>query len=157
MGMTLWSLETYGYIDSKTKSYQIQRGFLQLFIFLSSRPWPSGYKPSDLILLAVCLQNFCILGGTRLFTQAFSDPRSVLQSKPPFAEFLANPQKANFSHTSGLTKHQGAVLVVSNEPCLLPPAWWFQKPKALYRSRTLSCNYASYWPKLGLAIGWPSH
>ena len=34
MGMTLQSLETYGYIGSKTKTYQIQRGFLLLFIFL---------------------------------------------------------------------------------------------------------------------------
>ena len=35
MSMTLQSLETYGYIDSKTKSYQIQKRFLLLFIFLS--------------------------------------------------------------------------------------------------------------------------
>ena len=34
MGMTLRSLETYVYIGSKTKSYQILRGFLLLFIFL---------------------------------------------------------------------------------------------------------------------------
>ena len=34
-GMTLRSLKTYGYIDSKTKSWQILRGFLLLFIFLS--------------------------------------------------------------------------------------------------------------------------
>ena len=35
MNMTLQSLETYGYIGSKTKSYQIQKRFLLLFIFLS--------------------------------------------------------------------------------------------------------------------------
>ena len=29
-----------------------------------------------------------------LFTQAFSDFRFVLQSEPPFAEFLADPQKS---------------------------------------------------------------
>ena len=40
MDMTLWSLETYGYIGNKTKSYQIQRGFLLLFIFLGH---PSDY------------------------------------------------------------------------------------------------------------------
>ena len=33
--MTLWSLEIYRYIGSKTKSYQIQREFLLLFIFLN--------------------------------------------------------------------------------------------------------------------------
>ena len=49
--------------------------------------------PSDTVLPAVCLQNFRILGGTYLFTQAFSDPRSVLQSEFPFAEFLTDPQK----------------------------------------------------------------
>ena len=37
-------------VCSKTKSYQIQRGFLLLVIFLPSRPWPSGRMPSDLIL-----------------------------------------------------------------------------------------------------------
>ena len=93
MGMTLRSLKTYGYIDNKIKNYRIQRGFLLLFIFLPSRLWSSGCMPSDPILPAVCLQNFCILGRTHLFTQAFSDPRSVLQSILPFAEFLADPQK----------------------------------------------------------------
>ena len=34
IGMTLQSLKTYRYIDSKTKSYQIQRGCFLLFIFL---------------------------------------------------------------------------------------------------------------------------
>ena len=64
------------------------------FCYLSSfRPWPSGCMLSDPVLLAVYFQNFCILGETHLFTQTFSDPRSVLQSEPPFAEFLADPQK----------------------------------------------------------------
>ena len=64
------------------------------FCYLSSsRPWLSGCMLFDLDLPAVCLHNFCILGGTHLFTQAFSDPRSVLQSEPPFAELLADPQK----------------------------------------------------------------
>ena len=67
IGMTLRSLEMYGYIGRKTKSYQIQRGFLLLFIFLPSGPWPSGYMHSDPIFPAVCLQNFCILDETHLF------------------------------------------------------------------------------------------
>ena len=53
----------------------------------------------DPIFPAVCLQNFCILGETHLFTKAFLDLRSILQSEPPFAEFLADPQKANFSRS----------------------------------------------------------
>ena len=59
----------------------------------SSRPWPLGCMPSDPVLPAICLQNFCIFGGTHSFTQVFLDPRSVLQSEPPFAKFLADPQK----------------------------------------------------------------
>ena len=56
MGMTLRSLKTYGYISSKTKSYQILRGFLLLFIFhafwpykadlpffLALRPYKAGF------------------------------------------------------------------------------------------------------------------
>ena len=42
ISMTLWSLETYGYIDSKTKSYRILRRFFLLFIFYVF--WP--YKAS---------------------------------------------------------------------------------------------------------------
>ena len=38
MGMILWNLKTYGYIDNKTKNYWIQREFFLLFIFLPSRP-----------------------------------------------------------------------------------------------------------------------
>ena len=73
----------------KTIEYK-KDSFCYLFF---SRLWPSGCIPSDPILPAVCLQNFCILGGTHLFTQAFSNPRSVLQSEPLFAELLADPQK----------------------------------------------------------------
>ena len=40
--MTLQSLETYGYIGSKTKSYRILRGFLLLFIFYTFWPYKAG-------------------------------------------------------------------------------------------------------------------
>ena len=40
--MTLWSLETYGYISSKTKNYQILRGFLMLFIFYTFWTYKAG-------------------------------------------------------------------------------------------------------------------
>ena len=42
MNMTLWSLKTYMQIGSKTKSYQIQRGFFLLFIFLNYQVVPSS-------------------------------------------------------------------------------------------------------------------
>ena len=47
--MTLRSLETYGYIGSKTKNYLILRGFLLLFIFHAF--WP--YKVSLPCFLAL--------------------------------------------------------------------------------------------------------
>ena len=46
IGMTLQSLEMYGYIGNKTKSYQIQRGFLLLFIFLSYQVVSSSHMLS---------------------------------------------------------------------------------------------------------------
>ena len=45
MGMTLRSLETYGYIGSKSKSYQILKGFLLLFIFLLDLDLQAAYLP----------------------------------------------------------------------------------------------------------------
>ena len=127
------------------------------FCYLSSsRPWPSGCMPYDPVLPAVCLQNFHILGGTHLFTQAFSDPRSVLQSKPLFAEFLADPHKTNFSCSNWVDQTPG-----SHTHCVkqaVPPTTRMVVSKAASCwSRTLPRNYASYWLRLGLAIGWPSH
>ena len=49
MGMTLLSLETYGYIGSKIKSYQILRGLLLLFIFHTFWPYKAGF-PYFLVL-----------------------------------------------------------------------------------------------------------
>ena len=40
--MTLWSLKTYGYIGCKTKSYQILRIFLLLFIFHAFWSYKAG-------------------------------------------------------------------------------------------------------------------
>ena len=37
IGMALQSLKMYEYISNKIKSYQMQKGFLLLFIFLPSR------------------------------------------------------------------------------------------------------------------------
>ena len=87
MGIILENLEMYRYIGNKTKSYQTQKEFLLLFIFLSSRLWSLDWMPFDPIFLAVCLQIFCILSRTNLFTQA-SDPGSVLESKSQFAKFF---------------------------------------------------------------------
>ena len=42
MGVILWSLKTYGYNYSKTKSYWILRKFLLLFIFHAFWPYKAG-------------------------------------------------------------------------------------------------------------------
>ena len=127
------------------------------FYYLSSsRPWPLSYMSSNPVLPAVYLQNFCILGGTHLFTLAFLDPRSVLQSEPPFAEFLADPQKASFSRSNWVNQTPGSRTCCVQQA--VPPTTRMVVPKtALYWLRTLPRNHASYWPRLGLAIRWLSH
>ena len=113
-----------------------------LIIFLSTRPWPSSCMPSDPILPAVCFQNFCILGGMHSFTQAL-DPRSVLQSEPPFAEFLADPQKANFSRSNWVDRTPGSRICCVQQA--VPPTTHMVIPKAtLCLLRTLPRNHASY-------------
>ena len=81
MGMTLRSLEMYGYFDSKTKSYQILKGFFLLFIFHVFWPYKVGlpcfltfwpYKaglPYFLICFPFCweLLGLC-LGADRVST-----------------------------------------------------------------------------------------
>ena len=134
-------------MNTKKISSAIYLPTLQTLAFRLHAFWPyfSGRMPSELL----------ILGVTHLFTQA-SDPRSVLTIWTPICWVHCWPN-GRLLTAIGLTKHQGAVLAASNESCILPPVWWFQRPKALCRSRTLPRNHASYWPRLELAIGWPSH
>ena len=60
MGTILWSLKTYEYIGSKTKSYQIQKRFFLPFIFLGYQVVPSSHVLSDLsnATPSLCLQGF---------------------------------------------------------------------------------------------------
>ena len=82
IGMTLQSLEIYGYIGSKTKSYWILRGFFLLFIFLGYpvRSCLSGlaFLPPDLSsgsIQWVTLPSFAITLMPSI--AKVSDPRSV--------------------------------------------------------------------------------
>ena len=63
---------------------------------------------------------------------------------PYLLSFLLTPKRPTSLTASGLTKHQGAILVASNKPCLFPPAWWFQRPKTSCRLRVFPRNHASY-------------
>ena len=70
--MTLRNLETYGYIGSKTKSYQIQREFFLLFIFLghcSCAFWLYAIKPSQYCFTPRSFRRFCSMGYTTEFHQ----------------------------------------------------------------------------------------
>ena len=121
MGMTLRSLQTYGYIDSKTKSYQIQRKFLLLFIFLPSRSWHSGCIPSNPIFPVVYFQNFCIFGGTHHSPKPSLILDLFYNLNPYLLSFSLTPKRLTSLTAIGLTKHQRAVVVASNKSCLLPP------------------------------------
>ena len=79
-GMTLRSLKMYGYIGSKTKSYQIQREFLLLFIFFPDLSFQAACLPI-LSLRPHAFRSFSsghMLSGssTNIFAQAL-DSRSV--------------------------------------------------------------------------------
>ena len=130
--MTLRSLEMYGYIDSKTKSYWIQRRFLLLFIFLGhcGRAFkPYAIKPSQCCSAPRPFRRFCSMGYAIEFyqnldavcitkasdqdlSQQLSRASSLLSlslvasnGKCPRATFL---QPASLVEESN--RHQGAVL-----------------------------------------------
>ena len=67
-GMTLWSLKTYGYNCSKTESYQIQRRFFLLFIFLDYHAfWPCAI--SQCCSAPRPFRRFCLMGYATEFHQ----------------------------------------------------------------------------------------
>ena len=72
MSVILWSLETYGYNCSKTKSYQIQRRFLLLFIFLGHCGrafWPYAIRPSQCRFAPRPFHRFCSIDYATKFHQ----------------------------------------------------------------------------------------
>ena len=115
--------------------------------------YSSSYPP-DLGLLAACLLTLSF--RPYAFRTFVSSAERICSPKPsrildPF--YNLNPHSLSLSLTakrptsfvaSGLTKYQGAVLIASNEPCFFLPTWWFQRPKALCRLKTLPCNHVSY-------------
>ena len=148
MDVTLSSLKTYRYNCNKTKSYQIQRGFLLLFIFPPSKLLPSSRMPSDFYPQQITIVQV-------------SDPRSVptIWTVPYLLSLLlatqcSSPQAIPRWPPSlvitlpqlGQSIHQGAVLILSNESCISPPVWWFHRPRASCGSKTLPRHTASHWP-----------
>ena len=86
MGMTLRNLETYGYISSKTKNYQILRRFVLLFIFHAFWPYkaglPSFLDQQALLLITLLRPSF---SGFSKFLDLFSNkpleaPKPLLKS-----------------------------------------------------------------------------
>ena len=80
MGMTLWSLETYGYIGSKTKSYQILREFLLLFIFLGYPVQVVLFRP-NLLASRPILSVYSMGHATELYHNSDAEHRQSLGSK----------------------------------------------------------------------------
>ena len=130
--MTLRSLETYGYIDSKTKSYRnIKRIFSA--IYLPSRPRSSGRMPSDLISQAACLQILSFKPHIFKILDKCIRPNFGFQIRsnnlnPPFAESLVDSVPGGPHGDIGnqllscyciavtrAIEYQGAVLVMSNK------------------------------------------
>ena len=113
-----------------------------------------SFYPSDLGLLAACLLTLSF--RLYAFKTFVSSAERICSPKPSrildlfynlnsyLLIFSLTPKRPTSLAASGLIKHQGTVLVASNEPCFFPPTWWFQRPKALCRLRTIPRNHASY-------------
>ena len=129
--MTLWSFKTYGYICSKTKSYQIQRRFLFLFIFLPDL----GLQAACFPILSLRLHAFRSFTSGRMPSGSSTNlpkPRILdpfQQSKPPVCQIShwLRARKPAWQHrsqvlscyyiaTTGAIKYHRAVLVASNKP-----------------------------------------
>ena len=89
--MTLWNLKMYGYIGCKTKSYQILRGFLLLFIFYAFWPYKVGF-PCFLAFWPYkagfpCFLTFWPYKAGLLYFSEFPDLFSILLGAPrPLSE-----------------------------------------------------------------------
>ena len=152
--MTLWSFKTYRYIGSKTKNYQTQRRFLLLFIFfpdlglqavcfpiLSLRPhafrsFSSGRMPSgsltNMIAQALNLRSVPIIETPRLLSPSLipcqETHMATLESSSLLLLHCCN--RGNWTPGSYICYVQQAILS--------PPAWRFQKPKALCEDTNLA-------------------
>ena len=130
--MTLRNLETYGYIGSKTKSYQIQREFFLLFIFLGHRGrafWPYAIRPSQCYSAPRLFRRFHSMDYATEFHQNLDtvciikaldqDPSQQLSRafsllSPPLVASNNECPKATSLQPASLmeesNRHQGAVL-----------------------------------------------
>ena len=144
MGITLRSLETYGYIDSKTKSYWILREFLLLFIFYAFWPYKAGlpcfFDQQALLLITLFRPSFSglsefldlfrnkPLGAPRPLSKSGLCPNNSLNHhrvpRHPSCGFKHLPlwpdQSSDEIHAQNamktLTSHS-AVLAMSSKPC----------------------------------------
>ena len=145
MGMTLRSLEIYGYIGSKTKNYWILGRFLLLFIFHTFWLYKAGlpcFLNKQVFLLIILLKPS--FSGLLEFPDLFPNkpfcwelqglcPRADCISTIPWiiAEYLVIQLAAlNFSHTSNRINH----LTKSMHRTL----WWRQYPTVSYLLRLAS-------------------
>ena len=126
-------LKRMGKNGNKTKSYQIQRGFLLLFIFLDYQVGSSSRTPSDLPNVALphalrLFRRFCSMGYATKFYQNLDDVCIAKASDQNLSQQLSRTSsllssslvasdnecpKATFLQTTSLievsNRHQGAV------------------------------------------------
>ena len=130
------------------------------FCYLSSYSLDFGLQAAYLLILSLwpyAFRTFVSLAERICSSKSFRILDSFYNLNPHLLSSSLTSKRSSSFTANGLTKHQGAVFVASNKLCLLPPAWWFQRPKALYKLRPFSWNHPSYWLRLELAIRWLSH
>ena len=163
IGMTLWSLETYSYIDNKTKSYWIQRGFLLLFIFLDYRAfWPYAIRPFQCCFAPRPFRRFCSMGYTTEFHQNFDAVCITKTSDQDLSQQLSRVffllsislvasdgecPRTTFLQPASLVeesnKHQGAVLCCVQRAMYLGLVTKISRTWCLWRGITFSAQAPS--------------
>ena len=156
ISMTLRSLKTYGYISSKTKNYRnIKRISSTIYLLTlqtlvcrpqclqTFHPWQKHNLPKPRILKSV--------------PTIWTIPRSL---SPSLATRCPSPKAAPERPTSpaiaftatGAIHSPGSRTRCVQRAVLSPPAWWFYRPRASCRLRTLPQHTASHW--FGWKIDW---
>ena len=131
---------SFCYLSSYSPNFGLQA---VCFLTLSFRP----YAFKTFICLAECI---CLPKPSRILN-------SFYNLNPDLLNFSLTPKNANIFCSKWVDRTPGSRTRCVQQVMSLSTRRWFQRPKALYRLKTLFRNHTNYWPRLGLAIKWPSH
>ena len=153
VGMTLWNLKMYRQIGSKTKGYRIQRRFLLQFIFfpdlglqaacfliLSLRPYASRSFPSRRIPSRSSMNIHSSL-GSQICSNNLNPPLLSPLLTPCQEARMATLEPTSFLLLNCCNRGDqtpGSRTCCVQRTVLSPPAWRFQKPKALCEATDLA-------------------